>query len=103
MNCDSCGGVSAVLERRGVRRRRCCLACGRRWTTLEVRVSVLPPVLSPALAKLSKLAQHTKITSKAKNPKLAKLKSRPAPLVDDEPELDDDVRLYLGEIFNVDD
>lgn len=41
MHCSSCGGSSEVKETRetrvGVRRRRECLECHVRWTTVEIR------------------------------------------------------------------
>ena len=36
MNCIECGGDTKVVDRRGVRRRRECLACGTRFSTEEV-------------------------------------------------------------------
>lgn len=36
MNCIKCNGDTKVVDRRGVRRRRECLACGTRFSTEEV-------------------------------------------------------------------
>ena len=36
MNCIECNGSTKVVDRRGVRRRRECLACGTRFSTEEV-------------------------------------------------------------------
>lgn len=42
MRCAGCGEVSTVYETRasgvGVRRRRECVGCGERWSTIEIRV-----------------------------------------------------------------
>ncbi len=46
MRCRECGGSSRVTNSRGVeretitRRRRECLACGRRWTTYESEATI---------------------------------------------------------------
>lgn len=83
MKC-ACGGNSEVLERRGQRRRRRCLDCGQRWTTVEVRVGVKPVALPPALAKLGKQA---------------KLPKKTKPVAIEPPELEqDDITPYLPEI-----
>jgi hypothetical protein len=41
MNCEKCGGESAVIDSRDIygtkRRRRECLACKFRWSTYEIR------------------------------------------------------------------
>ncbi len=36
MNCPKCNGGTKVVDRRGTRRRRECLVCQQRFTTLEV-------------------------------------------------------------------
>lgn len=43
MNCEACGGESAVVDTRqsklipnSIRRRRKCLSCGFRWATNEI-------------------------------------------------------------------
>lgn len=46
MNCGKCGGITQVLESRNndqniVRRRRKCVKCGERFTTMEMRVDLL--------------------------------------------------------------
>lgn len=39
----ACGASSNVLDSRDIgvtkRRRRCCKECGKRWTTLEIRIA----------------------------------------------------------------
>lgn len=42
MDCPSCQGPTQVIDRRGVRRRRECKACGHRVTTEEVVVGTPP-------------------------------------------------------------
>lgn len=73
MKC-TCGGDSEVLARRGLRRRRRCLVCGRRWSTLEVRTGVKAPTLPPSLAKLGNNAKPPK---PAMHEKPAKLTNSP--------------------------
>ena len=42
MNCLKCEGPTQVIDRRGVRRRRECKACGHRFTTEEVVLGTPP-------------------------------------------------------------
>ena len=43
MTCPTCGARSRILDSRDlevyVKRRRCCLGCGQRWSTVEVRLA----------------------------------------------------------------
>lgn len=39
MNCPKCGADSKVVETRGDRRRRQCLSCAERWSTIEIMLA----------------------------------------------------------------
>jgi len=82
-----------VLERRGQRRRRQCLKCGRRWTTMESLVGIKPVSLPPVLAKLSTQSKPVR--------RLIRQESKP---IDDAPDDPSDVDEYLHsnlpELFN---
>jgi len=92
MKCPACGGVSKVLERRGLRRRRECQECGHRWTTLESLLGVKPVSLPPALAKLGRQGKKSKHVNVA----IRRIRRE----IDTEIETDDDIRPYLPEIHD---
>jgi hypothetical protein len=48
MNCPECNGKTAVVDRRGVKRRRKCLSCDHRFSTFEV---LLDPRGEPIVAQ----------------------------------------------------
>lgn len=61
MNCPSCSGPQEVLrtdalEDGTVRRRRVCLHCGKRWSTIEANEHVYKRALD--LAKMFRELQH---------------------------------------------
>lgn len=51
MKCISCSGDTKVVDRRGIRRRRECLVCAKRFTTLEVLADSVPMVKPEPVAK----------------------------------------------------
>lgn len=59
--CDTCGGRSEVTDTRarpdGIRRRRCCATCGKKWSTIEIRVDdvVVPKNLDRIKALVAEL------------------------------------------------
>jgi hypothetical protein len=70
MYCLQCQGVSNVLDSRpstfrtirSIRRRRVCLSCGHRWTTMEVDLSLVSftdKVYSPMLNALNSISLLT--------------------------------------------
>lgn len=72
MNCPKCNGKTAVVDRRKERRRRECLACQHRFSTLEVLAeSIQKPVKTQQVPRPT--AQGT-IHEKPKKPKQETIK-----------------------------
>ena len=53
--CKACGGETHTLHTDGARRRRECLKCGDRFTTLEIAVLDYKPMRKALLVALSKI------------------------------------------------
>lgn len=49
MNCPKCNGSTKVADRRGVRRRRECLSCGHRFSTIEMLASDVPKKVAESI------------------------------------------------------
>jgi len=59
MNCPQCNGNTCVVDRRGVRRRRKCLTCEHRFSTVETLLTATaqPTAQEPDLPAKSKLLE----------------------------------------------
>lgn len=67
MKCDFCGGDTKCIDSREpiqtdtVRRRRECLSCGKRFTTFELRDTLIskemPSFLTPHMKKVNRLEE----------------------------------------------
>jgi transcriptional regulator NrdR family protein len=56
-SCPICSGESAIVERRGTRRRRECGVCHHRWTTYEISAE--------RLERLEKIEQYATAIAQA--------------------------------------
>jgi hypothetical protein len=75
MNCPKCDAGTHVLETRQSRRRRQCLSCGYRFSTIETLLDA-PPVAAPVAVAEPKPEPAAPRVTKAKAKAQAKLKAR---------------------------
>lgn len=69
MNCPKCDGDTKVNDRRGVRRRRECLACKHRFTTIEVFADELPKKSKEKNPVIVSVEKPPEVVTKPKTPK----------------------------------
>ena len=70
MNCPKCDGATKVVDRRSVRRRRECLVCKHRFSTVEMLASDVPKAVAEKIeaAAPEKPKAPKKVTPKKVNP-----------------------------------